>query len=74
MLSAIDSVSDESLTEVVFASDDVRESYQEMADRGVPFQTGLKLVMSREGSDLLGASFQDPDGHYGTLQGWVDSE
>ena len=38
ILSAIDSVTDESLTEVVFGSDQVRETYRAMADRHVPFE------------------------------------
>ncbi|HEY5685771.1 MAG TPA: VOC family protein [Acidimicrobiia bacterium] len=71
VLSAIDSVTDESLTEVVFGSEDVRETYQTLADRGVPFEADLRTIMSRDGRDLLGAHFRDPDGHYGTLTGWV---
>ena len=31
-------------------------------------------ILSNEGRDHLGAHFRDPDGHYGTLTGWVDSE
>ena len=71
VLSAIDSVTDDSQTEVVFGSDDVHRDYAAMAERGVPFETELKLVMSDEGRDLLSAHFRDPDGHYGTLSGWV---
>ena len=74
VLSAIDSVTDESLTEVVFASDDVRGTYAAMADRGVPFKNDLRLVMADKSRDLLGAHFRDPDGHYGTLSGWVESD
>ena len=74
VLSAIDSVTDESLTEVVFGSEDVRESYRALAERGVPFEGKLRTIMSNDGRDLLGANFRDPDGHYGTLTGWVDSD
>jgi hypothetical protein len=73
VLSAIDSVTDDSLTEVVFSSEDVRGDYEAMAERGVSFENELKLVMSEDGRDFLGASFRDPDGHYGTLSGWVES-
>lgn len=75
-LSAIDSLArDESFTEVVFGAEDVRETYRAMADRGVPFEGELgPPIMSRDGRDLVGANFRDPDGHYGTLTGWVASE
>lgn len=74
VLSAIESVTDESLTEVVFASEDVRSEYAAMAARGVPFELELRPVTSNDGKVLLAAHFRDPDGHYGTLSGWVDSE
>ena len=76
VLSRIDSpVTDESLTEIVFGSEHVRETYQAMAGRGVPFEGELgPPIMSKEGRDLIAAHFRDPDGHYGRLTGWVDSE
>lgn len=74
VLSAIEAVSDESLTEIVFASEDVHKDYAELADRGVPFENDLSVVMSDDGRDLLRANFRDPDGHYGTLSGWVVSD
>ena len=72
-LSAIDSVTDDSFTEIVFSSEDVRETFREMTERGVSFERDLKIITSRDGKDFIGASFRDPDGHYGTLTGWVDS-
>ncbi len=76
IISAIDQpIADESLTEIVLSSDDVRETYAEMAERGVPFEDELgPPIMSSEGRDLIAAYFQDPDGHYGRLTGWVVSE
>lgn len=65
-------IADESLTEIVLASEDVRETYAEMAERGVPFDGELgPPILSSEGRDLIAAYFQDPDGHYGRLTGWV---
>ena len=76
IISAIDRpIADESLTEIVLSSEDVRETYAEMAARGVPFEGELgPPIMSSEGRDLIAAYFQDPDGHYGRLTGWVASE
>lgn len=73
VLSAAEAVADDSRTEVVFQSNDIRERYRNLADRGVPFETELRIVMSDDGRVLLGAHFRDPDGHYGTLSGWVES-
>lgn len=67
-------VSDESLTEVVFTVDGVRQVYDEMAARGVPFEVELRPISSDGERTLLGAHFRDPDGHYGTLTGWVERE
>ena len=73
ILSHIDrSIEDESLTEVVFESDDVRAEFRALRQRGVPFELELRLINSDEKRDLLGAHFRDPDGHYGSLTGWVD--
>ena len=30
-------------------------------------------IISSEGRDLFGTPFRDPDGHYGTLTGWVNA-
>ena len=73
ILSHIDRpLEDESLTEVVFESDDVRAEFAAMSERGVPFELELRLINSDEMRDLLGAHFRDPDGHYGSLTGWID--
>lgn len=73
ILSHIDRpIEDESLTEVVFESDDVRAEFAAMAERGVSFEVELRLINSDEKRDLLGAHFRDPDGHYGSLTGWVE--
>ena len=76
VISAIDRpIADDSFTEIVLASENVRETYREMAERGVPFEGELgPPIMSEDGRDLVAAYFQDPDGHYGRLSGWVDSE
>lgn len=72
ILSAIDrEISDKSLTEVVFESDDVEADFDVMAGRGVPFEVELRTITEDEDRDLLGAHFRDPDGHYGSLTGWV---
>jgi catechol 2,3-dioxygenase-like lactoylglutathione lyase family enzyme len=75
ILSQIDAeVNDESLTEVVFESHDVRSEYDEMAERGVPFELELRPITTDEKRQLLAAHFRDPDGHYGSLTGWVDTD
>lgn len=68
-----DRVSDESMTEVVLEVDDVRGSYQALSERGVPFEVPLRTVNSDGERELLAAHFRDPDGHYGSLTGWVES-
>jgi catechol 2,3-dioxygenase-like lactoylglutathione lyase family enzyme len=74
ILSHIDAeVNEESLTEVVFESDEVRSEYDEMAERGVPFELELRPITTDRERQLFGAHFRDPDGHYGSLTGWVDS-
>jgi hypothetical protein len=68
-------IDDDSWTEIVVWSKDVRSDYAAMEDRGVPFESPLGApIMSRDGRDMVAAHFQDPDGHYGRLSGWVDSE
>ena len=66
------SMADESVTEVVFESDDVKSAYGELASRGVPFEVKLRPVTSDGQRDLLAAHFRDPDGHLASLTGWVD--
>jgi hypothetical protein len=66
-------VTDESLTEVVFTVDDVRRTHAEMMARGVPFEVELRPINSDGERTLVGAHFRDPDGHYATLTGWVES-
>ena len=65
---------DESLTELVFQSDDVRADHRAMLERGVPFEVDLRTIMPGDGKELIGSHFRDPDGHYGSLTGWVDVE
>jgi hypothetical protein len=69
-------VFDASKTEVVFEVEDVLASFREMSDRGVPFEVEPRKVTSDGTRDLMAAHFRDPDGHYGSLSGWVaaDSE
>ncbi len=55
-------------------SDDVRSEYYEMAERGVPFELELRPITTDGERQLLGAHFRGPDGHYGSLTGWVDRE
>lgn len=67
-------IEDDSWTEVVVWSQDVRADYEAMSERGVPFESALgEPIMSRDGKDMIAAHFQDPDGHYGRLSGWVPS-
>ncbi len=73
ILSHIDGgVTDESLTEVVFSSDDVRATYDDLMSSGVIFEVELRPINSDSERDLLAASFRDPDGHWGSLTGWVN--
>lgn len=67
-------VTDESLTEVVFTVDDVEKTFDEMVHRGVPFEVELRPISSDGERSLLGAHFRDPDGHYGTVTGWVEGD
>lgn len=50
----------------------MRESYRTMSERGVPFEAELRPILSDDSGEMIGASFHDPDGHYGTLAGWID--
>lgn len=65
-------VTDESLTEVVFTVDDVEKTFDEMSGRGVPFEVHLRPISSDGERTMLGAHFRDPDGHYGSVTGWVE--
>ena len=65
-------VTDESLTEVVFSVDDVRAVFDVLSGRGVDFEVELRPITSDGERTMLGAHFRDPDGHYGSLVGWVD--
>lgn len=71
-LNQVDQVpADDSLTEIVIEFDDVRAGYDELAQRGVPFEVELRPVTSDGSRDLLAAHFRDPDGHLGSVVGWV---
>jgi catechol 2,3-dioxygenase-like lactoylglutathione lyase family enzyme len=62
---------DESLTEIVFEVEDVREAHAELVERGVPFEVDLRPVTSDGDRRLLAAHFRDPDGHLASVVGWV---
>ncbi len=74
-ISALDRpIDDDSWTEIVIGSQDVEADYAAMAARGVPFESPFGApIMSEDGRDLVAAHFQDPDGHYGRLSGWISS-
>lgn len=63
---------DSSWTEIVIEFDDVRAAYDELSERGVPFEVELRPVTSDGVRDLLAAHFRDPDGHAASVTGWVD--
>ncbi len=65
---------DGSLTEVVIEFDDVRAGYEELSGRGVGFEVDLRPVTTDGERDLLAAHFHDPDGHLGSVTGWVTSD
>ena len=52
-----------SLTEVVFAVDDVHDTHRRLAERGVPFEVEPRPVMTEGNRRLLAAHFRDPDGN-----------
>jgi hypothetical protein len=62
---------DSSLTEIVLGADDVRASYDELADRGVAFEIELRPVTSDGNHELWAAHFRDPDGHLASITGWI---
>ncbi len=66
------SVEDHSMTEIVLEVDEISTAYQEMAERGVPFEIDPRMVTSDGARNLLAAHFYDPDGHAASITGWVD--
>lgn len=62
---------DDSLTEVVFEVEDVKETYADLSARGVPFEVDLRPVTSVGARELWAAHFHDPDGHLASVVGWV---
>lgn len=61
-------------TEIVFEVEDVREAYDRLAERGVPFEVELRRVTTDGVRDLLAAHFHDPDGNLASVTGWVRIE
>jgi hypothetical protein len=75
VLNQIDDVpEDRSLTEIVLEFDDVEAAHAELTERGVPFEVALRPVTTAGDRDLLAAHFRDPDGHFASVTGWVDSD
>jgi len=62
---------DESLTEIVIDVDDITRAYEELSDRGVPFEVEPRAVMSDGGRELWATHFRDPDGHLASIVGWM---
>jgi catechol 2,3-dioxygenase-like lactoylglutathione lyase family enzyme len=62
---------DDSLTEIVLEFDDVPAAFDQLSERGVPFEVGLRPVTSDGTRELLAAHFRDPDGHLASVVGWV---
>ncbi len=58
-------------TEIVLEVEDVRETFNEMQGRGVPFDVELRPVTSDAERSLLAAHFRDPDGNLASITGWV---
>ena len=65
-------IDDHSMTEVVLEVEDVSVSYRELSERGVPFEIEPRTVTSDGVRTLLAAHFYDPDGHAGSITGWVE--
>jgi catechol 2,3-dioxygenase-like lactoylglutathione lyase family enzyme len=65
-------IEDESMTEVVLEVEDVFTAHREMSGRGVPFEIDPRVVTTDGVRTLMAAHFYDPDGHAGSLTGWVD--
>lgn len=62
---------DDSLTEIVVEVDDVKGAYQELSGRGVPFEVEPRPVTADGERELWATHFRDPDGHLGSIVGWV---
>jgi catechol 2,3-dioxygenase-like lactoylglutathione lyase family enzyme len=72
-LNQVDSrIEDQSMTEVVLEADDIYSAHREMSDRGVPFEIEPRVVTTDGVRTLMAAHFHDPEGHAGSLTGWVD--
>ncbi|HLF42394.1 MAG TPA: VOC family protein [Acidimicrobiia bacterium] len=71
-LNQVEVVEDHSMTEVVLEVPNVSADYAEMAARGVPFEIEPRAVTSDGVRTLLAAHFYDPDGHAGSITGWVE--
>ncbi|MEX2652882.1 MAG: VOC family protein [Acidimicrobiia bacterium] len=65
-------IEDLSMTEVVLEVEDVFASHREMSERGVPFEIEPRVVNTDGVRTLLAAHFYDPDGHAGSITGWVE--
>ncbi|MEX1133638.1 MAG: VOC family protein [Acidimicrobiia bacterium] len=65
-------IEDLSMTEVVLEVEDVFASHREMSERGVPFEIEPREVNTDGVRTLLAAHFYDPDGHAGSITGWVE--
>ncbi len=63
---------DQTMTEIVFEVDDVVSAHGALVNRGVRFEVELRPVTSDGDRELLAAHFHDPDGHVGSITGWVD--
>ncbi len=56
--------------EMVLEVDDVLMTYGAMRQAGIRFRVAPRVVMSRDGRELLAADFRDPDGHVLSITGW----
>ena len=65
-------IDDQSATEVVLEVDDIFATHRELSDRGVPFEIDPRVVTTDGTRTMMAAHFYDPDGHAGSLTGWVD--
>lgn len=66
-----DRPADDSMTEIVIEVDDVHSKFDELSQRGVPFEVDLRPVTSDGDRELWAAHFHDPDGHLASVVGWV---
>jgi catechol 2,3-dioxygenase-like lactoylglutathione lyase family enzyme len=65
-------IEDQSMTEVVLEVEDIQAAHREMSERGVPFEIEPRVVTSDGVRTLMAAHFYDPEGHAGSITGWVD--